>query len=65
MASPRAARTYRRATGVFGVVVVGLGLTMIGLALAGGGGPLSVGVLMGSLFILLGVSRIYLLRKGR
>lgn len=65
MASQRPASTYRRATGVFGVTVVGLGLAMIAVAVGGGGGPFSLGVVMGTMFLALGVLRLYLLRKAQ
>ena len=56
-------KTYRSATLLFGVVMVGLGAAMIAGALAHGGGPLSLGVLLGVLFGALGVARLYILRK--
>ena len=56
-----AARAYRTGVYVFGVVAVGLGVAITALTAARGGG---VGLLIGPLFVLLGVGRIYLLRRG-
>jgi uncharacterized membrane protein len=51
---------HRRATLVFGVMVIGLGLALlIRTALAGGG----VGLILGALFVALGTGRIYLMRR--
>ena len=46
------------------VVTVLLGVAMLVSTLARGGGPLSVGVVFGVLFVLGGGLRLYLLRKG-
>lgn len=64
MARPRSAEVYRRFTGAFGVTVAALGVAMIALTVGRGGGPLSVGVVLGALFVALGILRLYLLRKG-
>jgi hypothetical protein len=57
---------YRAATSLFAVVIVGFGLAIFIVTLANGGGPLSLGVLLGVLFCALGVGRLYLaLRGGR
>ena len=46
------------------VVTVLLGVAMLVTTLARGGGPLTVGVVFGVLFVLGGGLRLYLLRKG-
>jgi hypothetical protein len=53
-------RTYRAAVAVFAVVFTGLGLVMIAVTAARGGG---IGLLLGALFVALGVGRLYLLRR--
>ncbi len=60
----RAARVtafYRRATLVFGVLAVALGVALVVETAAAGGG--SVGYVLGVLFAALGVGRLYLLKR--
>ena len=51
---------YRAATGLFAVVILGFGAAILIVTLANGGGPLSVGFLLGLLFVGLGAGRLYL-----
>jgi hypothetical protein len=51
---------YRGATALFGVVFVGIGIALLAVTAANGGGL--VGYLLGVLFAALGVGRLYLLR---
>ena len=44
-------------------VIAVCGAAMIVVALAGGGGPLSVGVVVGALFVAFGAGRLYLHRR--
>jgi hypothetical protein len=44
----------------FSLVLAGLGLAVLAVTLANGGGPASVGVLMGILFVAVGVGRLWL-----
>jgi hypothetical protein len=53
---------YRRATFVFGVLAVVLGVAILAETARAGGG--SVGYLFGTLFVALGCGRLYLLRRG-
>ena len=53
-------RAYRHSTRVLGMAVCLLGVAMAVTAIARGGGPLSVGVLIGVAFALLGAGRAYL-----
>ena len=55
-------RAYRISTLAFGVLVVVLGMAMITLAVARGGGVASYGVVVGIAFTLLGAGRLYLAR---
>jgi uncharacterized membrane protein HdeD (DUF308 family) len=52
---------HRRSTLVFGVVAVVLGLALLAETARAGGG--SVGYLLGTLFLVLGCGRVYLLRR--
>ena len=51
-------------TRILSTVMVLLGLGMLVSTLARGGGPLAVGVLVGTLFCAVGVGRIYLEGRG-
>lgn len=50
-------RAYRASTRLIGIVTFLLGLTMVVVTLAQGGGPLAVGVIAGVLFAVLGAIR--------
>ena len=52
---------YRNAVYAFGVVFVGIGLALLVVTAANGGGV--VGFVLGGLFVALGVARIQLERK--
>ena len=54
-------RFYRGATALFGVVFVGLGIALLVVTAARGGGP--AGYLIGVLFVALGLGRLYLLSQ--
>jgi multisubunit Na+/H+ antiporter MnhB subunit len=58
MPEPRQLR--RGTTRLLSVVMVGLGVAIVVRTLAAGGGPLTVGVLLGLLFIAAGAARLYL-----
>ena len=53
-------RVYRGAVRAFSLVLVAIGLVVIVVTLANGGGPASVGFLMGIAFLLVGVGRLWL-----
>jgi hypothetical protein len=50
-------------TVVLSSLMVVIGLAMIVRAVAGGGGPLAVGVVLGLLFIAAGAGRLYVERR--
>jgi hypothetical protein len=52
-------RVYRGAVRGFSLVFVALGLGVLGVTLANGGGPASVGFLMGAAFLAIGVGRLW------
>jgi hypothetical protein len=58
-------RFHRQSTRVLAAALVVIGLAMTVSALARGGGPLSVGVVLGVLLALLGIGRLVLVRAGR
>lgn len=51
---------YRNSTRFLGVLTCALGVAMVVLSIARGGGPLALGVIVGACFFLLGVGRLYL-----
>ena len=53
-------RAYRSSTRSLSVLLFIVGLAMVASALARGGGPLSVGVVTGTLFAVLGAARLAL-----
>jgi hypothetical protein len=52
-------RAYRGAVRGFSLVFVALGLVLLAVTLAHGGGPASVGVLMGAIFVAVGAGRLW------
>jgi hypothetical protein len=58
MASPE--RIYRGSVRAFSFVFVALGLVLLVSTLAAGGGPLSIGVLLGLAFLAVGAGRLWI-----
>jgi hypothetical protein len=58
-------RAYLNSTRALSAVILVLGLAMIVSALAHGGGPLALGVVLGAMLALLGVGRLWLARNKR
>ena len=56
---------HAKATTAMSALMVVLGVAILVTTLAGGGGPLAVGVLLGVLFVAAGAGRIYVQRLGR
>jgi hypothetical protein len=56
-----AARAFRAGVVLFALVAIGLGVAIVVVTAVNGGG---VGFLLGPLFVLLGVGRLYLLRRS-
>lgn len=48
---------------VLSAALLALGVAMIALAVAGGGGPLAFGVVIGLVFVVAGAGRLYLERR--
>lgn len=55
----RGERVYRGAVRTFSLTFVVVGLTVLVVTLANGGGPVSVGVLMGVAFVGVGAGRMW------
>jgi hypothetical protein len=55
-------RAYLASTRVLSAMLILVGVAMVVVALAGGGGVLAVGVVLGTLLALLGAGRLYLAR---
>lgn len=53
-------RVYRGAVRAFSLAFVAIGLAVLVVTLVNGGGPASVGFLMGVAFLLVGVGRLWL-----
>ena len=56
-------RPYQAAVAVFGITFVGIGIALVALTAARGGG--AFGYVLGVLFVALGCGRLYLLRTRR
>jgi hypothetical protein len=61
-AGGREMSAYRRLTLLFSLTMIGLGVAMIAVTLANGGGQ--VGFLLGTLFVIAGAARLYV-QRGR
>lgn len=51
---------YQRSVRALSIVFLALGLTLLATTLAAGGGPVSVGVLLGLAFLAVGAGRLWL-----
>jgi hypothetical protein len=57
---PSPERFYRGSVRLFSLAFAALGLVLLVSTLANGGGPLSVGVLLGVAFLAVGVGRLWI-----
>ena len=63
--APAPDEVYRGVTRIFAVIIIGFGVAIIVVTLANGGDGLSAGILLGVVFVALGLGRLYLsLRRG-
>jgi hypothetical protein len=53
-------RVYRGAVRAFSLTFVAIGLAVLVVTLANGGGPASLGFLMGITFLLVGIGRLWI-----
>jgi hypothetical protein len=56
-------RVYRGAVRTFSLVFIAIGLVLLVATLANGGGPVSVGFLMGVAFLAVGAGRLWVNSK--
>jgi hypothetical protein len=57
---------YQRSVRLFSFLFLGLGIVLLATTLAAGGGPASIGFLMGIAFLAVGAGRLWLsTRMGR
>ncbi len=57
-------RAYLASTRMLSALLLVLGVAMVVTALARGGGALAIGVVIGTLFAVLGAARLWLARGG-
>ena len=57
---PSPERIYQGSVRAFSLVFIGLGLLILVSTLANGGGPLSVGTLLGVAFLAVGAGRLWI-----
>jgi hypothetical protein len=57
-------RAYLASTKVLNALLLVLGLAMVATTIARGGGPLALGVVLGTLLALLGGARLHLARRA-
>jgi hypothetical protein len=60
---PRGERVYKGVVTVFSLTFVGVGLVVLAVTLLNGGGPASVGALMGVAFLAVGAGRLWVARR--
>jgi hypothetical protein len=58
--TPAPDEVYRGVTRVFAVLIIGFGITIVAVTLAGGGGISAIGLWIGLIFTGLGAGRLYL-----
>jgi hypothetical protein len=58
-------RIYRGSVRALSVLMLGLGTAILAVTLAAGGGPLSLGVLLGLAFLAVGAGRLWLASRMR
>jgi hypothetical protein len=58
MSSPE--RIYRGSIRAFSIVFIVLGLAILAMTLGAGGGPLSIGTLLGTIFVAIGAGRLWI-----
>jgi hypothetical protein len=61
MPDPR--EVHRASTRVLSAAMIVIGVALLAVTLAKGGGPLAAGVFMGVLFVVAGAARLYLDRE--
>jgi hypothetical protein len=57
---PSPERIYQGSVRALSIVFIALGLAILAMTLTAGGGPLSVGVLLGAIFVGIGAGRLWI-----
>jgi hypothetical protein len=57
---PSPERIYHGSIRAFSIVFIALGVVILAATLAAGGGPLSVGTLLGAIFVAIGAGRLWI-----
>ena len=60
MPAPAPDEVYRGVTRLFAVIIAGFGASILVVTIARGGGVTSFGILIGTVFLALGIGRLYL-----
>ena len=56
-------RAYRESSRAVGAIICALGIVMVAVTLANGGGPLALGVIVGAAFAALGALRVIIANR--
>jgi hypothetical protein len=62
---PSPERLYQGSVKALSVLFVALGVAILAVTLAAGGGPVSIGVLMGLGFVAVGIGRLWAMSRMR
>jgi hypothetical protein len=58
-------RIYHGSVRALSALMIGLGVVIIATTLAGGGGPLSLGMMLGAAFVVVGAGRLWLVSRTK
>ncbi|MEA2361550.1 MAG: hypothetical protein QOD71_695 [Thermoleophilaceae bacterium] len=61
---PRVQRAYHASTRLLSAALLLVGVAMVASTIARGGGPLALGVVLGTMLALIGAARLWLARGG-
>jgi hypothetical protein len=61
---PRRRQLYSSSTRIFSIAMIVIGIALIVRTLAAGGGAIATGIVLGVLFVLAGMARLYLQLRG-
>lgn len=62
---PTQRQMHRSLTRLFSIAMIVVGVALLVRTLSTGGGPIATGVLLGALFVIAGIARLYLQYRGR
>ena len=61
---PSPERIYQGSVRALSIVFIAVGIAILAMTLAAGGGPLSVGMLLGAIFVGIGAGRLWIGTHG-